>query len=161
LTNGLAIGRVGESDVSLVKSVFEENRDFIPNESEFKGRKEEQILRNGVASATPTILFTVPANNTLFITSCHLRGHNVDTDLQSCRIDIDGATNRGILIALSVGLGHDNGQVSFNMPVKVVSGQSVTLHNSPAVNTIAGGGFIGWLERKEVLTSRPVVAPPQ
>lgn len=157
------IGNIGESDVSLKKSVVEEARDFLPNEKEFRGRHEQQVVLGELFAANGTLI-TVPEKSTLFITGAWVNILNNSTSsAASTRIIIRGqfiliaqvgnTPTAGLFVTNSIAL-------SYPMPIRLEAGESVSVTVSPAAGT-GSAGIIGWIERKEVLTSRPVVAPPQ
>jgi len=168
MPNGFDIGQFGASDVSLIKSIIEEKRDFIPYEAEFRGRNETRVSKSAsfTNSVGTKVIFIVPENSTLFITAAYVTIYTNTTttrEFGSVTIFFDNSSTGDVL--LTVGnhshlSNANNVSLSFPMPIKVDAGQRLVLFNSQSDHS-GDGGIIGWLEKKEVLTTVPVVAPPQ
>lgn len=137
-------------NVVLAEDVIKKLRNFIPTESEWRGRTEEIIVRESGTTTTTTI-FTVPKNKTLFITYAFV------TAINSGSINGNGAA--GLRISKFGGLdilnaGFFNLQesvatnaVNFTMPIKVDAGETVII-DAGVAGIKCSAGFMGWLESK-------------
>lgn len=159
MTNGDDIGQLGVSNVSLIKSVIEEKRDFLPDEKEFRARRETIVTQQAQdAQIGTTTVFTVPENSTLFIT--HASVSTINDAASNEQMSLSGGGDL-FICSWQVQAGNVvNMSYSFTMPVRAEAGRVISFNHSQA-SIRTSVLIIGWLERKEVLTTIPVVAPPQ
>ena len=155
----MALGDIGgEGGIVLKKSVVKDKeREFFPTLLEHKGRTETILIRSGErTSSNRVIIYTVPANTTTFITGAwlsqsakgspggeksELAVENVGSLLEiPCRDPNSGQIATPINTTISM---------SYPMPIKMESGQSMTIDNPSGCQT--NFGFVGWEEQKKVI----------
>jgi len=138
---------LGSSDI--VPIVLRETREFLPTEAEWHAKNDLQITRSTVTSSLDNLLFEVPNNNILFITSAFLSARKITA---SGFVEIVTTNAAGQDIFQLVGLSLDVGQnssisLTFPMPIKVEN--SFTIRSK--LENLSGrysAGFSGWLESK-------------
>lgn len=161
-------GELGASDTVLKKPVIaEKDREFIPTEMEWAMRNREIISRDdttGGASgdSSNNTIFTVPENNTLWLTSVNLSyiSRPTGTSVIFPKISIVDAGNIVTqLLAFIFQNGYtsehnDAMTLSFTLPIKVSSNQTIRLNGGLGAGTgrlDVKGGFTGWIEPKVII----------
>jgi len=143
---------IGFSDVPLTKSVLAERREFIKTWAEWQADHAELIVidRASTSGGAATI-FTVPVNNTLYITGAYVGGKVELVVAGSVGIHIRVVSlPRVIINAQFAGNSLDNSgnnALSYPMPIKVEAEQVVIISSSTQVS--GEGGFIGFLVKKD------------
>jgi len=147
---------VGE-DVVLTKDVLKRKEEFVSTRSESAAENRLQIVREGAITggATSVILFTVPKNETLFITSVHIGtivtggtgGSCGDVGITTTQHGVAGLISLRICTSFATA---SNDSLNFTSPIKVEAGETVNLTSVGAVTTASIGGFTGWRELKRV-----------
>lgn len=134
--------------VDIIKT---ENTEFYPTHSEWAAINRPQIFVSTGASVTATTetLYTVPDNQTLFISSLWA---NIADDASAARGDVVIKTNiaQAKLILLSkIAQNSTNAiSISYPMPIRVEGGDEVQMEVS--ANCKGDGGFVGWIEDKRI-----------
>jgi len=154
------MGHLGESFVPLLKSVVETTREFIPTDVEDKMRNHQNVIMEGTnlfTTGTSVVFFTVPQNETLYIThfflECTLQVAGT-TSVQS-QLEIDGSNEIVALIKLvgtsTTGNVGDSKSYSGDlvMPLQVESGSTLILRKT--AEAFAQVRIIGWTEKKGVI----------
>ena len=138
-------------EVALSKDILKKPILFVKNWLEWVADNEIQVLENVIGVTTPTVIFTVPDKQTLFITTCFL--DNIYTGdvgaAISPNLSIQGTGK--VLIASVVNIGdatHIFGSLSFPMPIKVEEKQSIRV--TSGANNRVSAGFSGFLVKKKI-----------
>lgn len=155
----MVLGKPLGSDVPLEKDIFKKEFDFIKSWSEFAatGAGFEQIIRHAsiVNSTTPTTLFTVGANQKLFITSAYASMETGGAVVGASPAGVRATGVPGASLTLVVGLQgveidrNANLSRSFPMPIKVESGGVISLLAIGTTSRITGG-FEGFTISKKI-----------
>jgi len=131
------------SDVPLSEDILKKPIEFVRTWVEWASENRQQIIRTAVA---PSNLFTVPDNNTLWITSAYVSANNSSVGDDAVSLGINN--NFEILRMRSLAGGSNNSlSNSFPMPLKVEEGLTISL-SSNATNTTAG--FTGFIVPKQI-----------
>jgi len=148
-------------DVPLTKDIFAKKLDFFQTEAEWSSIFRDQIwvtkqVNNLSASDD---LFTVPAKNTLFISSAFIGAVAKKSGLDNTmtvRLKIDKGVGINTKVILAVGLSEEistqaSSSISFPMPLRVEEGETIEVEFGSSSNKItATYGFSGWLVPKKI-----------
>jgi len=143
------------SDVPLEEDILKQPIEFVRSWLEWSADNREHIHRLVGGTATQT-LFTVPDNNTFFITSATLSAINTSTVQSTAPIlRIGGSSNTGVLITFNlppqiVGADFPHGRVSkdFTFPLKIEAGQII--QSVAATGNSYQASIIGFLVPKQI-----------
>jgi len=155
---------VGESDVVLDESRVLEprGRTFFPTFAEWASDGNvEQVLRSREFDTDDFFLYTVPENNTLFITSAFVSGMEQGNNSThgGVAIKIIAPVGNKILFHLcAVDIDHTNGghggnralSLAFPMPIRANSGERIQLDRTGMASGSTTGGFAGFLLPKKI-----------
>ena len=136
-------------DVPLEKDIFRKDVEFVKTWVEWATDNREQIFRIGVAANSVSTIFTVPANNTLYITHVSvstITGANSGTARMRQPADV----NQGDLVSQRI-IPNSNlvSSADFTMPIKVDAGGSIIIANS-GVGVVTNGIIIGFIVPKRI-----------
>lgn len=138
-------------DVPLEKDILRKKEDFVKSWLEWAAQNRLQIFRDASSRSSTTTIFTVPKNETLFITSCFIdnifNGSAVSGINASLNIPGEDNTLLGTAIRLGVA-SHTFMALSLPMPVKVESGGTVRITSGS--NNRVSGGFHGFVVPKRI-----------
>lgn len=164
------VGEIGAfdevSNKELISDLLEKSpREFIPTEAEFKGRTETQIIAQANVTSTEGLLFTVPDNQTLWITSAFLTG-TVEQGIKNASFNTKlsirpiggGALSLKDILAQELAEAtidaeahaHFSMANTFPMPIKVEQGSEVILKPIGGEGR-SRAGFQGWIEKRRVI----------
>ena len=123
--------------------------DFFTTWLEWAGQNFEQIIRSSTTGNSTQILFSVPANRTLFITEAFVSvtASNNTNASASVFVPITSETIIGVTARLSQ---NDSNALNFRKPIKVESGQDVSLVSSGNATGLVNAGFSGFLIDKKI-----------
>ena len=149
---------LGESDVPLTEDVVKKPlREFSATFSEWAADNVEQIwITDRVTSGR--VLYTVPENFTLFITSGFIAGHStaVGGTHGDLRLQFGTASKLFIIVACTVdhhttAVGTASSMaLSFPMPLKINQGEIVEIAITGVSNPFVVAGFTGFLLPKKI-----------
>lgn len=137
--------KLGESDVPLEEDLIKKKVEFVRSWVEFHSDQDKQVIETRGTTGT---MFTVPDKNTLFITSAFIDLRNTNVISSGTVRIFAGATNK---VILQINSGSDSSRavgiatnsLSYPMPIKIESGQTVELSISSSVGGFAGiQGFL-------------------
>jgi len=154
----------------LEKSIIpDKDREVFPGEAEFRGKREEQIIRHASTASTDVTLFVVPIGFTLWITSAWCGGfieHGLANTSGNAGIRIRqggagvGDFILGLIIADQttsiINLEHFTSALDYPMPIRVNEGGDVILDDLGSTVGRILGGFQGWIEKKEITPFRVI-----
>lgn len=128
-------------DVPLTEDIImKSRREFFPSFSEWvSDNNAQQILKSRVVSGG--VIYTVPDNFTLFITSAWLM-------LRAAAVGFMYITDENIDSFLGC-TANGNTASNFTMPIRVNAKQSITVTSSVG-NVDVAGGFTGFLLPKKI-----------
>lgn len=131
------------SDVPLTEDILRKPVEFVRSWIEWTSENRQQIIRTAFSPGT---LFTVPDNNTLWITSAYVSANNSTVGDQAVTLSI---TNNFQILRMRIQNTADSNSLSssFPMPIKVEEGQVIAL-SSNATNSTAG--FTGFIVPKQI-----------
>jgi len=134
---------LGASDVPLEEDILKKKIEFLTTWLEFAADNFEQINRS-VADRTvgDHILFTVPVNETLFITNTTLSAA-ITTFSTSISVD-----PRGFILLAAQGSGNHDFVADYTMPIKVLGGERVRL--AVGSGHTAAASFTGFIVPKRI-----------
>lgn len=144
---------LGKSKVPLEEDLIKKPIEFVKSWVEWAADNEEQVVRSGVSLTGIVTIFTVPDKKTLYVTSAFLShvfdGNAVTGTSGSLTLSTVGSILRIRIILGTVSFG--SLAVSFPMPLKLQSGQAITITGGDAGGTgAASGGFTGFLIPKRI-----------
>ena len=134
-------------DISLTEDIIKRKIEFVKDWVQFQADEEPIIDSASRTGGGTTTMFTVPARNTLYITSAYISGinNNAGTIINAF---LQIRQEEFLRIAL-VSLGVSNQSLSFPMPLKVEEGETVNF--TIAVGQGTGfAGFHGFLIPKKI-----------
>ena len=142
------------SDVPLEQDILKKKIEFIQSWTEFAAQNFDQVIRSAQrGTAGNQVLFAVPENNTLFITSawCSMIAHTIGGGTSTGGILIpNGVFLVGVVLTgTSAGLNSNSNSLNLTMPVKIESGGLVQINNPDTFKRTAAG-FTGFLVPKRI-----------
>ena len=146
---------VGESDVFLDKDIIPDKaREFFPTIAEWVADgNAEQIIASAIANG---VMFTVPDNFTLFITSAFISDHTESTGADNdAQIQVRDETR--LILATNTPHSHTGGNnhehccvaQTYPMPIKVESGATIEFRGLGA-GAHGTAGIQGFLLPKKI-----------
>jgi len=143
-------------DVPLTEDILKKETPFNQTKAEWSSVNRRQIITSVSNVSANTVIFTVPAANTLFITGvwveCNYNGtvgaiSGANLFSSSFGQSLSDATIIGTTIDSGVASISSN-SLNLSMPIKVEENATITL--TAAVNEENSGGIIGWIEPKRL-----------
>jgi len=136
------------SDVPLEKDILksDKKRDFFPSFLEFAADTKIQVIQSTTSLGTVS-LFTVPVNQTLFITEAFVSISTGSGVSGTCRLLIEGGSD---FLGTTCNVAATSSEsLNFRKPIKVESGQLIQ-----SISTAGGqamtSGFSGFLDDKKI-----------
>ncbi len=155
---------LGRSTKSLDKSVVPtppERLEFLKTWAEFHADKDKQVMQFFSASGGGSARFTVPDNQTLFITGIHMDLSTETGALGGAGSGVMDLTGTGRRLAI---LSHreinqqplvSTTSNDFTMPIRAEAGQEITLSVSgPVGQVLAHANIFGFLIDKQIISVR-------
>lgn len=141
----------GEDKV-LTKDVLKPDpKDFVKTWSEWAGDNLDRVIaNNSIAASGTVVIFAVPVNSTLFLTSISMVSAETSgvAGLETQSIEIRSPTARLLTTLLMAANDIQATSVSFPMPIKVEGGTDVILGGSTGVTS--HGHIQGFLVPKKI-----------
>lgn len=135
------------SDVPLEEDILKKPVEFVNSWVEWSAQNREQILRQNAATSGTATIFTVPAENTLWITSIQLSGTKTGITGTFSTLEIENRTTLASLTFVNAG-DNNSTTISFPMPIKVEGGERIVVQGQ--TNCFARGIITGWIEPKRI-----------
>jgi len=142
------------SDVPLEDDILKAPiRQFFPTFAEWSAENREQVVEDSGA-ASGTDFFTVPVNQTFYLTSCYVSANGSGTGAGIVLIRYGAASTRKVLIHAAFGAspsgssGAGMNSLNFSKPLKVESGDGFEIVHQNAGNVSVG--IQGWIQPKRI-----------
>lgn len=125
--------KLGESNVPLEEDILRRKVEFVQSWIEWNAQNSEQIIRNNSANNSTEVIFTVPDNQTFFLTSACISVANQGTSANRVgtlfRDNISATDSVFLRVGCHNAVSVNSISLSFPMPLKFESG-SVIQHNA-------------------------------
>jgi len=140
---------LGESSVALEEDILKAKVEFVRDEKEFSSRSREFFFKSDESGGTRTLI-DVGANRVFFLTSCWISATNGAATSEQGFITTEQADVDHVLLGVAAEAGSSqSNSLSFTMPIRIDSGQLITLESTTASMRVFGG-ITGWIEDKRI-----------
>jgi hypothetical protein len=146
---------LGESQVPLEKSVFDETRDFFPTWAEWASdNNRSQVIISTDSLVGTSVIYTVPQKHNLFITSAFITFFITTPGSQHENASIEILEAGNAIVILSTSVDHEAGggssgsnSLSYPMPLLIQENTSIQISSFRGEAT---AGFQGFLVPKRI-----------
>lgn len=147
------LGPLGKSRVPLEEDLIKKPIEFVKSWIEFATLNFDQIIRTGFDSGNvKTVLFTVPKNQTLYLTSAWVSSSYSGLTENSAWLQIWSGSgtefSRALIGNQMIADSNASNSISFISPVVVKSKDQIILNSGASTENIAG--FVGFIVPKRI-----------